>query len=93
MKSLVHPSSTEVPEFIPTSYEAFKAEDAFRQHKEMMEEAYGNAAEVKKKCQSFAEFVKKAWHVIEPGTPLKWSWHLQAMCDHLEAIRIGRAHV
>lgn len=90
MKSLAHLSSIEIPESIPTSYEAFKAEQAFRKHKEMMEEAYGNTLEVKKKCQSFAEFVKKAWHVIEPGTPLKWSWHLQAMCDHLEAISRGK---
>jgi hypothetical protein len=27
--------------------------------------------------------------VLEPTNPLKWSWHLDAMCDHLEAISRG----
>jgi hypothetical protein len=28
--------------------------------------------------RSFAEFVKIAWHVLEPETPLIWNWHLLA---------------
>lgn len=27
---------------------------------------------------------------MEPGTELKWSWHLQVMCDHLQAVSEGR---
>jgi predicted phage terminase large subunit-like protein len=46
-----------------------------------------NAASIRVACRdSFAEFVKQAWHVIEPGTTLRWNWHLQVMCDHLQAI-------
>lgn len=41
-------------------------------------------------CQSLAGFVREAWHVLEPTNPLKWSWHLDALCDHLEAISLGR---
>lgn len=35
-------------------------------------------------------FVREAWHVLEPTNPIKWSWHLDAMCDHLEAISRGK---
>lgn len=50
-----------------------------------------NSDDIRLRCgNSFAEFVREAWHVIEPGTLLKWNWHLQAMCDHLQAISEGR---
>lgn len=39
--------------------------------------------------RSLAEFVKQAWHVLEPGTPYIHGWHLDAMCEHLEAITNG----
>ena len=35
---------------------------------------------------SLAEFVPPAWHIIEPTTPLLWNWHLDAMCEYLEAV-------
>lgn len=37
-----------------------------------------------------AEFVRQAWHVIEPGTPLIWNWHLDVLCAYLEAFFQGR---
>lgn len=37
-----------------------------------------------------AEFVRQAWPVLEPGTPLVWNWHLDAVCEHLEAVADGR---
>lgn len=36
-----------------------------------------------------ADFVRAAWPVVEPGRPLRWGWHLDAMCDHLEAVTRG----
>jgi predicted phage terminase large subunit-like protein len=33
-----------------------------------------------------AQFVSGAWHLLEPSTPLEWNWHLDAVCDHLEAL-------
>lgn len=39
---------------------------------------------------SFAEFVKMAWHVLEPETHLVWNWHMEAICHHLQAITEGR---
>lgn len=40
-------------------------------------------------AQSFATFVKRSWHVLEPATELKWGWALDAICDHLEAVTAG----
>jgi len=35
---------------------------------------------------SLSEFVKQAWHVVEPSTELKWGWALDAICLHLQAV-------
>jgi predicted phage terminase large subunit-like protein len=35
---------------------------------------------------SLAEFVKQAWHVVEPKTAIQWNWHLDAICEYLEAV-------
>lgn len=39
---------------------------------------------------SLAEFLRLAWHVVEPATPLVWGRHLDAICEHLEAISNGQ---
>lgn len=31
------------------------------------------------------DFVTQAWHVVEPATPYQHNWHIDALCDHLEA--------
>jgi len=36
--------------------------------------------------RDFSEFVKQAWSVIEADRDLIWGWHLQAKCDHLQAV-------
>ena len=36
--------------------------------------------------RSLREFVRQAWHVVEPATPYIPGWHLDAICDHLEAV-------
>lgn len=76
---------------VPLSVEAYRREIERRQHEAMMEDARRDGAAIRQRCQgSFAEFVKLAWKVIEPQTPLRWNWHLDAMCDHLEAISRGQ---
>lgn len=40
--------------------------------------------------RSLAAFAKRAWHILEPATPLKWGWALDAICQHLEAVTDGR---
>lgn len=34
-------------------------------------------------------FVKRAWHVVNPGRKLVWNWHHEVACDHLEAVTRG----
>jgi predicted phage terminase large subunit-like protein len=43
--------------------------------------------------RSFAEFVKQAWHIIEPGTPLNWNWHLDVLCAYIQAFFERRLRV
>jgi predicted phage terminase large subunit-like protein len=40
--------------------------------------------------RSLAEFAKMAWPLLEPSTPLKWGWALDALCAHLEAVTYGQ---
>src|SRR5690349_9213374 len=48
-----------------------------------MFDAHNEAYEMRK---SFKRFAKAAWSIIEPGTPLLWNWHLDVICDHLQAV-------
>lgn len=34
-------------------------------------------------------FAKISWAQLEPRTPLKWGWALDAICEHLEAVSSG----
>lgn len=40
-------------------------------------------------ARSFADFVRAAWPILEPATPLKWGWALDLICEHLEAVSRG----
>lgn len=35
---------------------------------------------------SLAAFVRLAWPIVEPGKTLLWNWHLDLLCEYLEAI-------
>lgn len=35
-------------------------------------------------------FVKAAWPILEPGTPFQDNWHIEAICEHLEAVVNGQ---
>jgi predicted phage terminase large subunit-like protein len=44
----------------------------------------------KRLCEeSLAEFVKRSWHAVEPLQPYKHGWHIDFICEHLEAITAG----
>lgn len=36
-----------------------------------------------------SEFIRQAWPIVEPGTRFVPGWHLDAICEHLEAISRG----
>lgn len=39
--------------------------------------------------RSFARFVRRGWNECDPSD-LVWGWHLDALCDHLQAVTEGR---
>jgi predicted phage terminase large subunit-like protein len=39
--------------------------------------------------QSLAEFVRRAW-LIHHTQPPTWGWHMDAICEHLEAVHAGQ---
>lgn len=45
---------------------------------------------IRERCESLSGFVREAWRILEPNTPLVWNWHLDALCLHLEAVTDGR---
>lgn len=38
---------------------------------------------------SLYEFVKQSWPVVEPGVSFVPSWHIEVICEHLEAVTSG----
>lgn len=49
-----------------------------------------NADAIRARCGTLAGFVREAWHVLEPNARLIWSWHIDAITDHLSAVTDGR---
>ena len=39
--------------------------------------------------ESLAEFFRQAWKVMEPGVEYIHGWHIDAICEHLEAVTRG----
>jgi predicted phage terminase large subunit-like protein len=40
--------------------------------------------------RNFKDYVKAAWPVLEPATPFVPGYHIDAVCDHLEAVTKGQ---
>lgn len=36
--------------------------------------------------RNLSEFIKQAWHVIEPGTPYVENWHIDLISEYLQAV-------
>ena len=39
--------------------------------------------------ESFMEFVREAWHVIEPSTVYEHNWHIELISEHLQEVYEG----
>ena len=48
--------------------------------------------QAKKAEDSLAEFFRQAWAVMEPGVEYIHGWHIDAICEHLEAVSRGEIH-
>src|SRR5450755_4550432 len=40
--------------------------------------------------KSLRDFIKASWPVIEPGTEFIGNWHIDAIAEHLEAVKTGQ---
>lgn len=40
-------------------------------------------------ARSLTNFVRRVWGVYDPSSPLVWGWHIDAICEHLEAVTSG----
>ena len=43
-------------------------------------------ARAEKARRSLAAFVRQAWPIIEPSTALVWNWHIDVICEHVQAL-------
>ena len=44
---------------------------------------------IRERCRTLSGFVAEAWPILEPSTPFVHSWHVDAVCEHLEGITRG----
>jgi hypothetical protein len=40
--------------------------------------------------KDLSKFIGNAWNVIEPGIEYKHNWHIDAICEYLEAVKQGQ---
>lgn len=67
-----------------------RAERARREAEAERERVSRDAERIRARCQTLAGFVREAWHVVEPSNAYIHGWHLDAICQHLEAVTDGR---
>lgn len=53
---------------------------------QLLEEKLKRQAE--KRLHTFLKFY--AWPILQPGTPFVDNWHIGAICEHLEAVKMGQ---
>lgn len=41
-------------------------------------------------AESLVEYISMCWHVLEPGRTFVRGWHIDAMCEHLQAVHDGQ---
>src|SRR6266576_1304187 len=85
ISGLLNPSSPGSPTLQQGKDELSRRERA-RQWQQMNE----NADAIRARCQTLVGFVREAWHVLEPNARYVHNWHIDAICDHLEAVTDGR---
>lgn len=71
------------------SLEQIKAEKARRAADAERRRLERDADLIRERCRRLSGFVREAWHVLEPANPYIHGWHVDAICEHLEAITRG----
>lgn len=49
-----------------------------------------DAERIRDRCQTLSGFIREAWSVVEPSSTFVHGWHIDAICDHLEAVTNGQ---
>lgn len=52
--------------------------------------AFGQALIKEAAERRLIDFVRLMWKVLDPGTPLRIGWAMEAICEHLEAVSNGQ---
>lgn len=68
---------TEPAPLLPSPLEGLSIDDIRAEHRRRRVAAC---------THTFAEFFRDGWHVLEPTTPLSWSWHLEEVCNHIQQV-------
>lgn len=55
-----------------------------------LERVRQDADQIRARCLRFTGFFREAWHILEPATPLRWGWHMDAIGEHLQAVSDGQ---
>src|SRR3954470_6034210 len=45
---------------------------------------------IRRARQSLRSFVEWAWPILEPGTAFQANWHIDLICEYLEAVTAGQ---
>lgn len=61
----------------------FEALEGFEREEDMKQVAQGLTMDL-------ASFQRQAWEIVEPDTPLVWSWHYEYLCEWLTLVVDGR---
>lgn len=40
--------------------------------------------------KSLLDFSKLSWNILEPANPFVSGWHIEAICEHLQALKLGQ---
>jgi predicted phage terminase large subunit-like protein len=67
-----------------------QAEIRRREDDRRREDVRKHGDQIRERCKRLAGFVKEAWSVLHPSAPYIHGWHIDAICDHLEAVSDGR---
>jgi predicted phage terminase large subunit-like protein len=67
-----------------------RQERARRQAEAERERVSRDAERIREKSRSLSGFIREAWHVVEPSITYVHGWHIDAICEHLEAITDGQ---
>lgn len=67
-----------------------RAERARREAEAERQRIAKDAERIRERCARLVGFVREAWPVLHPNTSYVYGWHIEAICEHLEAITDGR---